>query len=161
MPGEEKVYKSVDCVPEKEGGGYRTDEEVSMGFLNSINVVGLPLHETRLRIEVPLILLRNLDIRNGFCNGTRLLIAKLGRLVLEAKIRVGEWQGNTVLIPRIALDYADPVTPGGLPGFNLLTSSWSARLPLRAFRSSGLIESAIRAPPTTVCDQARFRPHEK
>jgi ATP-dependent DNA helicase PIF1 len=55
--------------------------------------------------------MRNLDPTNGLCNGTRLLIMKLGHRILEAKIITGDKRGEVVLIPRIALDCDDKELP--------------------------------------------------
>ena len=45
-------------------------------FLNSLNLSGLPLHDTKLKVGAVVMLLRNLDphIR---CNGTRLIITAI------------------------------------------------------------------------------------
>jgi ATP-dependent DNA helicase PIF1 len=54
-------------------------------------------------VGVPVILLRNLDPASGLCNGTRLLITRLGGRVIEGRILTGSCAGNIVFIPRIAL----------------------------------------------------------
>ncbi|KDR70857.1 hypothetical protein GALMADRAFT_47380, partial [Galerina marginata CBS 339.88] len=48
-------------------------------------------------------LLRNLDPAQGLCNGTRLVITKMGGRVLEARVLGGEHDGELVMIPRIAV----------------------------------------------------------
>lgn len=48
-------------------------------------------------------LLRNLSINNGLCNGTRLKITKLFKSNIEAEIITGEHRKNIVYIPRIKL----------------------------------------------------------
>jgi ATP-dependent DNA helicase PIF1 len=124
MPGEVKTYQSVNTIPSKEGPalprvqGYNGDD-FPVEFLNSIEVPGLPLHETRLKIGVPIILLRNMDPRSGLCNGTRLIVTDLARFVIKAKIMTGDFKGETVLIPRIALDHTDDVSNLPLPRSSL------------------------------------------
>lgn len=49
-------------------------------------------------------LLRNLDITEGQCNGTRLIINELCNNILKANIITGENLGKEVHIPRITLD---------------------------------------------------------
>ena len=49
-------------------------------------------------------LIRNLSITDGLCNGTRLKITKLFKYNTEAEIITGENKGNKVLIPRITLN---------------------------------------------------------
>ena len=49
-------------------------------------------------------LLRNLNQSMGLCNGTRLLITRLGERLLECVILTGSNIGENVYIPRIALN---------------------------------------------------------
>jgi hypothetical protein len=51
-----------------------------------------------------------MDPRSGLCNGTRLIVTDLARFVIKAKIMTGDFKGETVLIPRIALDHTDDVS---------------------------------------------------
>ncbi|KAJ7561127.1 hypothetical protein O6H91_03G014800 [Diphasiastrum complanatum] len=53
-------------------------------------------------------LLRSIASHKGLYNGTRLIICKLGRLVIEAEIVTGKNIGSRVLIPRI------PIVPSNL-----------------------------------------------
>lgn len=50
-----------------------------------------------------MILLRNLNIKEGLCNGTRLRIMEMKEHVLAAEIITGAKKGNIVFIPRIEL----------------------------------------------------------
>ena len=56
-------------------------------------------------------LLRNLDITKGLCNGTRLYIQHLHEYVLDAQIIMGPCKGQRVLIPRIKLAPSDSSLP--------------------------------------------------
>lgn len=49
-------------------------------------------------------LLRNLDVSEGLCNGTRLIVTELCNNIIRAKIITGEFSGREVHIPRITLD---------------------------------------------------------
>jgi hypothetical protein len=75
-------------------------------YLNAQADGGLPPHELRLKQGVPVMLLRNLDPRQGLCNGTRLVVDSIieSRL-LRATIITGSKSktGTQVLIPRIRL----------------------------------------------------------
>ncbi|EJK70538.1 hypothetical protein THAOC_08090 [Thalassiosira oceanica] len=76
-------------------------------FLNSLSLSGLPEHELHLRVDSVVILLRNMDIKGGHCNGTRYLVKHIGeyRLVLH-KLEAGPDDKDKVLIlPRIPLRY--------------------------------------------------------
>ncbi|XP_031107715.1 ATP-dependent DNA helicase PIF1-like [Ipomoea triloba] len=55
-------------------------------FLNGINCSGVPNHALTLKVGTPVMLLRNIDHSIGLCNGTRMVITKLGNHVLEARI---------------------------------------------------------------------------
>ena len=50
-----------------------------------------------------IILLRNLNLEDGLCNGMRLFARSLGEYVIKAYIITGNTAGITVLIPRIDL----------------------------------------------------------
>jgi len=52
-------------------------------------------------------LLRNIDQRAGLCNGTRLIITRMGKFVLEGKVIFGSNIGEKVFIPRLSLIPSD------------------------------------------------------
>lgn len=97
IPGEEKIYTSIDTI---------TDENQNVNFptefLNSLNVPGMPLYCLKLKVASPVILLRNLSSPK-LCNGTRLCIKNLQNNIIEASIMTGKEKGKTVFIPRIPL----------------------------------------------------------
>nr|XP_020179791.3 ATP-dependent DNA helicase PIF1-like [Aegilops tauschii subsp. strangulata] len=68
FPGEEQIYYSFDSAVDDPHNYYPPE------FINSLTPNGLPPHVLRLKINCPVILLRNLDPFNGLCNGTRLII---------------------------------------------------------------------------------------
>jgi ATP-dependent DNA helicase PIF1 len=72
-------------------------------FLNSITPNGLPLHELGIKINCPLILLRNLDPRSGLCSGTRLVVRTVDKHILDAEIVNGTHAEDRVFIPWIPL----------------------------------------------------------
>jgi len=72
-------------------------------MLNSLRAAGLPPYKMRLKINAVVMLLRNLNIAKGLCNGTRLQILEIKDHVLKAMIITGEKKGDTVLIPRITV----------------------------------------------------------
>lgn len=56
-------------------------------------------------------LLWNLDQTLGLCNGTRLIISKLGKFVVEGILIPGTNTGQNVYIPRLSLCPSDPRIP--------------------------------------------------
>ena len=68
-------------------------------YLNTLNPNGFPQHILTLKKGMPLMLLRNLNPRQGLCNGTRLTYEdSLNNKVLKCSIVA---TGREVLIPRI------------------------------------------------------------
>ena len=49
----------------------------------------MPNHELNLKVEILMMLLRNIDHFVGLCNGTRLIVTRFGNHVLEDKILSG------------------------------------------------------------------------
>jgi len=103
MPGEEKTYLSYDTPLTQNGNCDDVDDVHTLEFLNIINALGLPHHKIRLKIGVPIMLLRNIDLKLGLCNGTRLIITRMRKFVLEAKVISRSNIGEKVFIPRLSL----------------------------------------------------------
>ncbi|KAL4573439.1 hypothetical protein LXL04_020245 [Taraxacum kok-saghyz] len=80
-------------------------------FLNSLRFSGVPNHVVHLKIGAPIILLRNLNLQMGLCNGTRLVITQIGRRVIEAVIITGTHVGDTVIIGRVDMTPTDSCWP--------------------------------------------------
>lgn len=111
VPGEEKVYLSYDSPDERNARGDAMDDVHTPKFLNTIVASGLPNHKLRLKEGVPVMLLRNLDTKNGLCNGTRLIITRMGRYVFEGRVISGSNMGDKVFIPRLSLSPSDVRIP--------------------------------------------------
>ena len=68
-------------------------------YLHTLKPNGFPQHMLNLKPGMPLMLLRNINPRQGLCNGTRLLFDKcLDNKLLQCRILES---GRVVLIPRI------------------------------------------------------------
>ena len=77
-------------------------------FLNKQEPPNVPPHILKLRVGAAIMLLRNLDAPK-LVNGTRLVVKKLHRYIIEATILYGTAKGEDVFIPRI------PIIPSDLP----------------------------------------------
>jgi len=74
-----------------------------MEFLNTLRFNGIANHELQLKVGVLILLLCNLNQSIGLCNGTRLIVKRLGQRVIEAEIIIGNNVGKRVFIPRIIM----------------------------------------------------------
>ena len=79
----------------------------SVEYLNTIKLSGIPNHLIKLKVGVPIMLLRNIDQSEGLCNDTRLVVTRLLAHNIEAKIISGTNIGFRVLIPRLVLIPSD------------------------------------------------------
>ncbi|XP_076905905.1 uncharacterized protein LOC143561816 [Bidens hawaiensis] len=86
FPCEEVEYLSSDSLDNSEGVGPGFDAALhSPDFLIGLKISGMPNHRLVLKVGVPIMLLRNIDQKNGLCNGTRLQVISLGRRFIEVK----------------------------------------------------------------------------
>ncbi|XP_052114247.1 uncharacterized protein LOC127745511 [Arachis duranensis] len=84
-------------------------------FLNTIRCSGVPNHELTLKVGTPIMLLRNIDHATGMCNGTRLVVTKLRKHIIEAHSRLEGFyshddfkpirSSNTIQIPTNTISY--------------------------------------------------------
>jgi hypothetical protein len=84
---ESHTYLSANSLtPIEEGvsvaAGVSMDSLYPVEFLNTLRFSGIANHELQLRVGVPILLLRNLNQSIGLCNGTRLIVKKLGQRVI-------------------------------------------------------------------------------
>ncbi|KAK1684710.1 hypothetical protein QYE76_045558 [Lolium multiflorum] len=57
---------------------------------------GIPDHQLKLKVGLPVMLLRNINQAAGLCNGTRMTITQLGNKFIEAQIITGTHVGEKV-----------------------------------------------------------------
>ncbi len=102
------TYLIVDSlIPTKEGASVATgvsmDSLYSVEFLNILQFSGIVNHKLELKMGVPILLLRNLNQSIGLCNGTRLIVKRLGQHVIKTNIITRNNVGKCVFIPCIIM----------------------------------------------------------
>ena len=72
-------------------------------FLHTLNFNGLPPHELKLKIGIPVMLMRNLNQSMGLCNGTRMIITQLINRIVKGRIINSNNTNEKVYIQRIEM----------------------------------------------------------
>ena len=96
LHSEMQEFYSIDTAATTDGGILA--DQLNPEFLATLNPSSLPPAKLQLKIGAPIMLLRNLNSRQGLCNGTRLIITKYTRFCIEAQILGGQYHGQTYLI---------------------------------------------------------------
>ena len=106
FPGEVQELWAVDKAVDPDNP-LEMNNTYTPEFLHSLTPSGFPPALLNLKIGSPIIVLRNLQPKQGVCNGSRGIVTRLTRRILEVRLL----SGNYVLIPRIKLIYIDPEMP--------------------------------------------------
>ena len=102
-PGQSHIFYGADSIPTSEqSGGDDFMLDYPVKYLNEINCSGLPLAKLELKCGCPIMILKNLNPKNGICNGSRGILTKISNRVLEVQLLTGEHIEKKVLIPRIS-----------------------------------------------------------
>ncbi|XP_044591985.1 uncharacterized protein LOC123270113 [Cotesia glomerata] len=104
----EKIYTAIDSTENCDDGDMT--DAILPEYLNTLNPPNFPPHKLRLRKNTIVMLIRNLNLSEGLCNGTRLMVLDLSTNVLRCNILTGDKAGEIVFINRITL-YCDNVYP--------------------------------------------------
>ena len=104
--GEDRVVDDGQYIP-----GYVDDQ-----FLARETPAGFPRAILKLKLNVPVMLLRNLTPTKGCCNGTRFLIEHVGMYTIRGRILNGphKFRGKVYFIPRIKLQTQPGLYPWGM-----------------------------------------------
>lgn len=111
IPGDQKTYLSLDSPQSDNPELGNPDNIHTPEYLNTIVASGLLKHVLKLKVGVPILLLRNIDQSSGLCNGTRLIITKLRKYIVEGKVISGSNIGHKVFIPKLSLTPLDAHIP--------------------------------------------------
>ncbi|XP_022041801.2 ATP-dependent DNA helicase pif1-like [Helianthus annuus] len=110
-PGYSKIYLSTDTMIPNLGSHGDIEMLYPTEYLNLLHFSELPPHQLELKVNTPVMLIRNINQTAGLCNGTRLIITQLLPRVIEAHIVTGTAIGHRVYIPRISLTHTDNELP--------------------------------------------------
>jgi hypothetical protein len=105
---ESHMYLSTNSLtPTEEGANVAArvsmDSLYPVEFLNTLQFSGITNHKLELKVGVPILLLHNFNQSIGLCNGTRLIVKRLGQRVIEAKIITRNNVSKRVFIPHIIM----------------------------------------------------------
>ena len=102
IPGDLHTFHNIDTVTDVDNCTMFPTE-----FLNSLNLSGLPEHTLKLKKNTVVILLWNMAIYAGHCNGTRYLVKEIGeyRLILHKLDAKEDDNAKILVLPQIPCHY--------------------------------------------------------
>lgn len=111
LNSEEVTYFSIDSAPSDDNDPFQQNQvNLPVEYLNSLHPSGMPPHKLVLKKGCVVMLLRNLNIKNGLCNGSRLVVTDFRPNMIVATSILEPHRVH--FIPRISLDTSsDPTIP--------------------------------------------------
>ncbi|KAL3125241.1 hypothetical protein niasHT_005847 [Heterodera trifolii] len=107
MCGDAKDFPSIDepLEPNDEFHNFRTDFNIEA--VHNEMPSGMPPHKMVLKVGTPVMLIRNLDVTQGLCNGTRLQVMRMAEDNIFCRILTGPRAdaGHVIVLPRIQFEY--------------------------------------------------------
>ena len=97
----EKIYSAIDSIENCNNG--ELNDVLLPEYLNTLKPTSLPPYILRLRKNCIVMLIRNISINEGLCNGTRLQVLEFSNHLLKCKILTGDKRNNIVFLNRITL----------------------------------------------------------
>lgn len=111
VEGDVTTYASYDTAIPVTGSGAETEMLYPPEYLNTFKIAGFPPHELQLKVGAPVMLLRNVSLAGGLCNGTRMIVTQLMSRLIQVQIITGTRVGEKVFIHRIPLVHKDENLP--------------------------------------------------
>jgi len=100
--GDEQTYTSADSYS-IELPTAQQNNDIPMEFLYSLNASGLPIAHLHLKLGYLIIILQNIDTKQGLYNGTHATIVQMSNHLLQVHLITRDHAGETALIPQITL----------------------------------------------------------
>ncbi|KAI8574341.1 hypothetical protein RHMOL_Rhmol01G0346500 [Rhododendron molle] len=98
--GNRYTYLVVDKMCENDG----IDRNITNRYPNEyIRSYWATAFKLELKVDCPIILLRNIAPKDGVCNGTMIMVVRYGSHIIKVKILTDEQFGKLAFIPRISL----------------------------------------------------------
>ncbi|KIH67425.1 hypothetical protein ANCDUO_02244 [Ancylostoma duodenale] len=95
---EERVHKSVDEAQYPKGD---SGELYPTEYLDALKPTRMPPHELHLEKGAIVMLVRNIEVVRGLCNGMRLMLETIGRHVHGCRFLCGNRDIRLAITPRI------------------------------------------------------------
>jgi len=86
LPGKDQLFYSADSPYQDMDPLAINMADDDVAQLNHFNPAQLPQHKLELRIGAVVMLLRNVNVQKGLCNGTRLVVTHLGPNIIRCRI---------------------------------------------------------------------------
>ncbi|KAF7136538.1 hypothetical protein RHSIM_Rhsim08G0134900 [Rhododendron simsii] len=77
------TYLGVDKMCEDDEIDRNITNRYPNEYLNSLDPPGLPPFKLELKVRSPIILLRNIALKDGLCNGTRMMVVRCAARIIE------------------------------------------------------------------------------
>nr|XP_047142809.1 uncharacterized protein LOC124817066 [Hydra vulgaris] len=100
LHGQVKTYLSAGQI---ETNDLTEINNFPVEFLNSLTLSCMPIHCLTLKVDCVIILLRNLDLKAGLCNGIQMKACALQNNYIDAEVLTGVSEGKQVFVTRIQL----------------------------------------------------------
>ncbi|XP_026378687.1 uncharacterized protein LOC113273137 [Papaver somniferum] len=111
LPGKEHVFLSSDSISPQSYDFENAELLYNQEYLNSQKLSGVPNHVLRLKLNVPVMLTRNINPSAGLCNCTRLIVTRIMARTIQVKIITGSAAGKSAVISRIVIQPTETHLP--------------------------------------------------
>ncbi|XP_026398120.1 uncharacterized protein LOC113293890 [Papaver somniferum] len=111
LPGKEHGFLSSDSISPKSYDFENAELLYNQEYLNSQKLSGVPNHVLRLKLNVPVMLTRNINPSAGLCNGTRLIVTRIMERTIQVKIITESAAGKSAVISRIVIQPTETHLP--------------------------------------------------